>query len=280
MRCARRRLGYTRPNASEPPRKPRKRPEIRSTRWIDRLYVDDHSIHVRVQGITAEEFLAFLKKIEARCPPIWKALAGSPSAVRAALHPNQCVMVEPRRAVVRRTDHQGTTPRHPHLGPPTQPRRSSLDRYLERQPETLRMDQIELVSNRSIAQPISSYEHDPRPHRQRISTLRPARPRQQLSTLVIGQVHSGSNRNRHPPSLPCGSRSILEYSVHNPGWLACADNSDHFGRSRWRHGHRHDRAVASRCSQWSVRCRGDRTRSAHVLACHMRRRPKGSAAAY
>jgi len=143
-----------------------------------------------------------------------------------------------------------------------------------------RMDQIELVSNRSIAQPISSYEHDPRPHRQRISTLRPARPRQQLSTLVIGQVHSGSNRNRHPPSLPCGSRSILEYSVQNRGWVARADNSDHFGRSRWRHGHRHDRSVASRCSQWSVRCRGDRTRSAHVLACHMRRRPKGSAAAY
>src|SRR5258708_33814100 len=68
MRCARRWLGYTRPYASEPPRKPRKRPEIRSTRWIDRLDVDDHSIHVRVQGITAEEFLAFLKKIDAQVP--------------------------------------------------------------------------------------------------------------------------------------------------------------------------------------------------------------------
>ena len=61
-------MGYSRPNASEPPRKPRKRPEIRSTRWIDRLDVDDHSIHVRVQGITAEEFLAFLKKIDAQVP--------------------------------------------------------------------------------------------------------------------------------------------------------------------------------------------------------------------
>jgi hypothetical protein len=100
--------------------------------------------------------------------------------------------------------------------------------------------------------------------------------RAEIGLLVTGIGY----RNQALLTTLRGSRSILEYSVQNPGWVARADNSDHFGRDRWRHGRRHDRSVASRCSQWSVRCRGDRTRSAHVLACHMRRRPKGSAAAY
>ena len=45
-----------------------------------------------------------------------KALAHSASPVRAALHPDQRVLAQPRRTLVRRTDHQETAPRHPHLG--------------------------------------------------------------------------------------------------------------------------------------------------------------------
>jgi len=110
------------------------------------------SLHSRHR---ATEFLAFLKRSTPKSPPTWtatscsttpppqnargKALADKPSPLRVALHPNQSSwlnLVE----VVRRTDHQETAPRHPHLGTPTQRRHPRLDPNLERQPPPLRLD--------------------------------------------------------------------------------------------------------------------------------------------
>ena len=113
------------------------------------------SLHSRHR---AQEFLAFLKKIDAEVPadldchvvldnasthktPAVKRWLTSTSAIRAALHPDQLIVAQPRRTLVRRTDHQETTPRHPHLGAPTQRRHPRLDRHLERQPPSLRLDQ-------------------------------------------------------------------------------------------------------------------------------------------
>ena len=130
------------------------------------------SLHARHR---AQEFLAFLKKIDAEVPadldchvvldnasthktPAVKRWLISASAVRAALHPDQCVVAEPGRALVRRTDHQETAPRHPHLGTPTQQRHPRLDRHLERQPATLRMDQNCRPNPRSLS-PINDSRH-------------------------------------------------------------------------------------------------------------------------
>ena len=61
--------------------------------------------------------------------PGGKALADSTSPLRPALHPDQLFVAQPRRAMVRRTDHQEAAPRHPHLGTPTQHRHPRLDRH-------------------------------------------------------------------------------------------------------------------------------------------------------
>jgi len=68
-------------------------------------------------------------------------MAHRASPVRSALHPNQQLMAEPRRALVRRTDHQETPPRRASHRPRAQRRYPRLDRDLERRPKTLRLDQ-------------------------------------------------------------------------------------------------------------------------------------------
>ena len=84
----------------------------------------------------AQEFLTFLKEIDADVPadldchvvlgqhlhpqdPGGQTVAGRPSALRTALHPDQRLLAEPGRTLLRRTDHQKTAARHPHLGSPT-----------------------------------------------------------------------------------------------------------------------------------------------------------------
>ena len=113
------------------------------------------SLHARHRS---QEFLAFLKKIDAevpadldchvvldnasthKTPAVKRWLTNHP---RFVLHftPTSSSLAQPRRTLVRRTDHQETAPRHPHLGTPTQHRHPRLDRHLERQPAPLRLDQ-------------------------------------------------------------------------------------------------------------------------------------------
>ena len=47
-----------------------------------------------------------------------QTLAASPPPLRAALHPDQLLLAQPGRTLVRRTDHQETAPRHPPLRAP------------------------------------------------------------------------------------------------------------------------------------------------------------------
>src|SRR3954454_25373895 len=61
--------------------------------------------------------------------------------VRLALHADQQLVAEPRRALVRRTDHQETPPRRAPLRPSAQRRYPRLDRDLERRPQALHLDQ-------------------------------------------------------------------------------------------------------------------------------------------
>jgi len=113
------------------------------------------SLHARHR---ATEFLAFLKKIDAEVPPGPglprglgqrlhaqdpgdQALADHPSALRIALHPDQLLLAQPRRTMLRRADQQEAAPRHPHVGTSTQPRHSGLDRHLERQPAPVHLGQ-------------------------------------------------------------------------------------------------------------------------------------------
>jgi transposase len=113
------------------------------------------SLHARHR---ATEFLAFLKKIDAEVPPGPglprglgqrlhaqdpgdQALADHPSALRIALHPDQLLLAQPRRTMLRRADQREAAPRHPHVGTSTQPRHSGLDRHLERQPAPVHLGQ-------------------------------------------------------------------------------------------------------------------------------------------
>ena len=113
------------------------------------------SLHARHR---AQEFLAFLKKIDAevpadldchvvldnasthKTPAVKRWLTAHP---RFVLHftPTSCIVAQPRRTLVRRADHQEATSRHPHLGATTQRRHPHLDPNLERQPAALRLDQ-------------------------------------------------------------------------------------------------------------------------------------------
>ena len=104
----------------------------------------------------AQEFLAFLKKIDAevptdldchvvldnasthKTPAVKRWLTAHPRFVCTSPRPG--IVAQPRRTLVRRTDHQEATSRHPHLGATTQRRHPNLD-HLERQPAALRVDQ-------------------------------------------------------------------------------------------------------------------------------------------
>jgi transposase len=109
-------------------------------------------------GHRATEFLAFLRKIDAevpadldvhlvldnasthKTPAVKRWLTAHP---RFVMHftPTSSVLVEPGRTLVLRADHQEAAPRNAHLSAPTQHRHPRLDRHLERQPATLRLDQ-------------------------------------------------------------------------------------------------------------------------------------------
>jgi transposase len=75
-----------------------------------------------------------------KTPAIQRWLAAHP---RFVLHftPTSSFLVEPRRALVRRADHQEAAPRHAPLRPPAQHRHPRLDRDLERKLPALRLDQ-------------------------------------------------------------------------------------------------------------------------------------------
>ena len=82
----------------------------------------------------AREFLAFLKTIEAnvradldvhlvldnasthKTPPYSVGSQHIPDSLCTALHPDQRLLAQPGRTLVRRTDHQETAPRRPHPG--------------------------------------------------------------------------------------------------------------------------------------------------------------------
>lgn len=113
------------------------------------------SLHSRYR---ATEFIAFLRKIDAevpadldihlvmdnasthKTPAVKRWLINHP---RFVVHftPMSSVLDEPRRTMVRRTDHQETATLCASLSPTTQCRHPSMDRDLERQPATLRMGQ-------------------------------------------------------------------------------------------------------------------------------------------
>ena len=75
-----------------------------------------------------------------KTPAIQKWLLAHP---RFVLHftPTSSSVAEPRRALVRRTDHQEAAPRRAPIRPRTQRRHPRLDRDLERRPQALRLDQ-------------------------------------------------------------------------------------------------------------------------------------------
>ena len=96
---------------------------------IDREVPDDLDVHLVLDNASTH-----------KTPAIKKWLAAHPRFV-AALHPDLKLVAEPRRALVRRTDHQEAPARRAPLDPSAQRRHPRLDRHLERQPQALRLDQ-------------------------------------------------------------------------------------------------------------------------------------------
>ncbi|MBB5788434.1 transposase [Jiangella mangrovi] len=112
------------------------------------------SLHARHRAI---EFKKFLAKIDAEVPGTRRArrarqrldpqdtgreaMADRTPPLHAPLHPDQLLMAQPGRTLVRRADHEETPTRHPPVSPRTQHRHPRLDRHLERQPQALRVDQ-------------------------------------------------------------------------------------------------------------------------------------------
>ena len=114
-----------------------------------------------------------------KTPAIQKWLTAHPGSSCTSRRP--ALVAEPRRALVRRTDHQEAPPRRAPLSPRAQRRHPRLDRDLERRPQALRLDQ--------------DRRPDPRIHRhllpanQRITTLDPvarqAQPEREPGVLAI-----------------------------------------------------------------------------------------------
>ena len=70
-----------------------------------------------------------------------RQMAAAPPPLPHALHPDLRLLAQPGRAVVRAADRQEAAPRRPPVNPGPGERHSRLDRQLERQPETLHLDQ-------------------------------------------------------------------------------------------------------------------------------------------
>jgi len=67
-------------------------------------------------------------------------MAGRAPQVRPALHPDQLVLAQPRRALVCRTHQQAAQARRASLGARAQHRHPRIDRHLERRPTPVRVD--------------------------------------------------------------------------------------------------------------------------------------------
>jgi transposase len=104
-----------------------------------------------------QEFLRFLKLIDDAVPadlpapdlrqlrhpqdPRGQAVAAAASPVRAALHPDQRVLAQPRRAVVRRADQAQAPPLSPPQRHRARGRPAPVDQPVEQEPEAIQMDQ-------------------------------------------------------------------------------------------------------------------------------------------
>ena len=113
------------------------------------------SIHRRHR---ATEFKKFLTTLDKQIPadldvhlicdnyathktPAVTTWLGGPSPLPHAPHPHLRLLAQPGRAVVRAADRQETAPRRTPVNPGPGERHSRLDHQLERQPETLHLDQ-------------------------------------------------------------------------------------------------------------------------------------------
>ncbi len=112
------------------------------------------ALHSRHRAI---EFKKFLATIDREVPPEFavhvvldnasthktpgQTLARRAPTLRPALHPDQLLLAQPRRTMVRRTDHQEAPARHAPLGARTQLRYPRVDQDLERRPPAVRVDQ-------------------------------------------------------------------------------------------------------------------------------------------
>ena len=90
---------------------------------LDREVPAELDVHVVLDNSRTHKTPA-IQKMAARAPPL-----------RLALHPDQQLVAEPRRALVRRTDDQETAARRASLRARTQRRHPRLDRDLERRPK-------------------------------------------------------------------------------------------------------------------------------------------------
>jgi transposase len=170
----------------------------------------------------AVEFLQFLKRIDATVPehlgvhlvldnrlqsqdPEDPTLARCAPPLRAALHPDLQQLDQPRRALVRRTDHQTAASRPAPNGPPTQRRDPRLDRHLEPRPPPLRVDQ----NRRS----------NPRQHQ----TLPRTTTQNELIHQDTRQRHAAAARVHVRPQAP----RCQERPARGPGALAPAGRPRH-----------------------------------------------------
>src|SRR4051812_9424388 len=119
----------------------------------------------------------------ARAPPL-----------RVALHPDQRVLAQPRRALVRRAHQRAAQARHAPLRPRPEHRHPRLDQDLERRPPPLRLDQ--------------DRRPDPRLHRPLLRT------NQRLTTL--GMPHEPGVRNIPPVRLKVASAHADKPSEMKP----------------------------------------------------------------
>ena len=112
------------------------------------------SLHARHRAI---EFKKFLQKIDQEVPDEFDVhlvidnasthktpaikMAGRAPALRRALHSDIKLVAQSRRTLVRRTDQQEAATRIASLGASTQQRHQVMDRNVEREPTTIRLDQ-------------------------------------------------------------------------------------------------------------------------------------------
>ena len=96
---------------------------------LDREVPADLDVHVILDNASTH-----------KTPVIKRWLQAHPR-LRVALHPDQQLVAEPGRALVRRTDQQEAAPRHTPLRPRSQRRHPRLDQDLERRSQALRLDQ-------------------------------------------------------------------------------------------------------------------------------------------